>query len=51
MDLKSTLKKSVLYGLALEIAGIGGLYYMYRKYTRDEGKHLEFQIINHIYAM
>lgn len=39
MGLKAAFKKAVVYGIALELAGIGGTYYLYRKYTTDEGKH------------
>lgn len=38
-NFKSSLKKAFGVGLILEVATIGGGYYCYQKYKKDEGKY------------
>lgn len=37
-DFKSALKRAFSVGLIFEVAAIGGGYYCYQKYKKDEGK-------------
>lgn len=38
MNFKTTLKRGLIWGVAAEIAGISGAYYLYRRFKTDQGK-------------
>lgn len=38
-DFKTTLKRALGLGMLMEVAFIGGGYYFYQKYKKDEGKY------------